>query len=130
MIEKLKKVDDSEYPYLDDEGTSHRSKSDYLQQNCLNSCGCGDPNSAMKIVRDTLQYCIDWKDKKGVYIDWLVKNVFGGIEGAAYFVLYFLDHNGYTEHGSSVHGSWLTDKGEELLGDINWCLENEKDEEE
>lgn len=41
MIEKLKKTDDKEYPYIDDEGVSHESKLVYLQTTYLGFCSCG-----------------------------------------------------------------------------------------
>lgn len=42
------------------------------------------------------------------------------------FLCYWSNHEGLSEHGTTVRCSWLTDKGRELLNDINWCLENEK----
>lgn len=123
MIEKLKKVDDSEYPYLDENGVSHRSKKSYLQTEIFRFCGCGDPDSAMLFVRDMLKLL---EERKG-WSEEIKKEL--PTDGVYYFVLYMLDDKGLTEHGSSVGGSWLTDKGKEVLADIEWCIENEKDEE-
>ena len=44
------------------------------------------------------------------------------------FLCYWSYHEGLSEHGTTARCSWLTDKGRELLNDINWCLENEKDD--
>ena len=39
------------------------------------------------------------------------------------FLCYWSNHEGLSEHGTTIRCSWLTDKGRELLNDINWCLE-------
>ena len=115
MIEKLK-LDgppDSEYRYKDADGCSYKSKSEYLQSEILGFCGCGDPNTVMLYVRD--------------YLISLSKNEYGDYSDIPYmFLAYWADHNGFTEHGTTVRCSWLTERGQELLADINWCLENEK----
>lgn len=36
-------------------------------------------------------------------------------DGVRYFVLYLLDHWDLTEHGGSVGGSWLSEKGRDVL---------------
>lgn len=114
MIDKLKKVDDSECPYLDDEGVSHRSKKEYLQISVLGFCGCGDGDAVMVYVKEFLEKL----DRQ----DW------GEYEDMPYmFLCYWADDKGFTEHGTTVRCSWLTDLGKELLNDINWCLENESD---
>lgn len=114
MIEKLKQQDDSEYKWIDEEGCSHKSKKDYLQQEILGFCGCGDPDSVTGYVGDFLQK-LDNSER-------------GNYEDMPYmFLVYWANHNGYAEHGTTARCSWLTDKGKELLSDINWCLENEKD---
>lgn len=123
MIDKLKKVDDSEFPYLDEEGVSHRSKKSYLQTQILGFCGCGDPDSAMIFVRDILRLL---KERK--WLDDEMKQKLPN-DGIYYFVLYVLDSMKLTEHGSSVGCSWLTNKGEKVLENIEWCLENESIEE-
>jgi hypothetical protein len=114
MIEQLKKQDESEYPYLDEDGCSHRTKKEYLQTCVLNFCGCGDPDAVMIYVRDFLVK--------------LNKQEWSDYEDIPYmFLVYWADQNGFAEHGTTARCSWLTDKGEELLADIEWCLENEKD---
>lgn len=44
-----------------------------------------------------------------------------------YFMWYWLDKEEYTEHGGSVPG-WLTDKGKQLLSDINAWEKMDDDE--
>lgn len=84
----------------------------------INFCGCGDRLSALEILYKTLNYCERWKDEKDVYTEWLIKNVFNENEGVAYFILYTIENLGFTGHGSSVGGSWLTDKGKMLYNDL------------
>jgi len=118
MIEKLKKVDNTDFPYTDENSVSWSSKSSYLQIEYLGFCGCGDPTSAMILIRDILNSI-----KEGGTDQTLFPS-----DGLYYFMLYWLDDKGFTEHGTSIHGCWLTDLGKEILNDINWCLENEKEE--
>lgn len=114
MIEKLKidGPDGSSFKYIDEDGCSWDSKKSYLQIKILGFCGCGNGDEVMKYVRDFLLS--------------VQENRFGSYEDIPYmFISYWADHNEYTEHGTTVRCSWLTDKGKELLDDINWCIENE-----
>lgn len=123
MIEKLQKRDGGTHPYIDDEGCSWSDKKSYLQINVLNFCGCGDPDGAMVFVGDILKLMEDhnWYSAE---LNKLLPD-----ERSRYFVLYMLDHLGLTEHGTSINCSWLTDRGKEVLTDIEWCIENEEEEE-
>lgn len=126
MIEKLKKDNSKYYPYKDEDGVSYESNTQYIQTKVLEFCGCGDPDLAMKYTRDAL--LLVSKRFKIEYSEWeLEESKLFPISGSEYFMWYFLDNKGFTEHGGSVPG-WITDKGEELLRDIAWCLENEKEE--
>jgi hypothetical protein len=116
MIDKLKKDGEGEFPYTDEKGVSYRSKKEYLQFEVLHFCGCGDPDSVMVYVKEFLQK--------------LDNQEWGDYEDIPYmFLVYWADHNGFSEHGTTARCSWLSEKGKELLADIEWCLENEKDEE-
>jgi hypothetical protein len=112
MIEKLQKVDDDEYPYIDENGGSWQSKTDYIQIEILHFCGCGDPDEVMMYVAE--------------FLIKISKEDFGDYEDMSYmFLSYWADNEGFIDHGTTVRCSWLTDKGKELLNDINWRLENE-----
>ena len=81
----------------------------------LGICGCGCPDKTYKAVHDML---IAFKNHAGAIGDNPYK----------YFMAYTLDCLEFIEHGTSIIGSWLTDKGEELLEaltdfakyDYNW----------
>lgn len=72
----------------------------------LSLCGCGTPEAAYELVRDILTLIAD--DERG----WppLVKTLLGS-PGAYHMVMSALDEAELTGHGSSIDGSWLTDKG-------------------
>lgn len=123
MIEQLIDTGEGEYRYKDKDGVSYQSKKDFLGS-YFGFCGCGDPDAAMELLRDVLRLLKghEWYSEK-------MKALLPS-EGLNYLVLYMLNNNGLTEHGTSVNCSWLTDKGEEILKDIEWCLANEGDNEE
>ncbi len=115
MIEKLEPFDDEEFRWIDETGCCHPSKSSYLQSEILHFCECGNPDEVMIYVRDFLQKLDDQK--------------WGDYDDKPYmFLCYWANSENLTEHGSTIRCSWLTNRGKELLNDINWCLENEKDD--
>lgn len=113
MIEKLKQQNDLGFPWIDEEGISHRSKFDYLFINVLGFCGCGDPKAIMIYIRDFLLLQRDGEWCEYDNLPFL-------------FLCYWADANGFLEHGTTVRCGWLTEKGEELLKDLNWCIDNEE----
>ena len=96
---------------------------DYYSYDVLRLCGCGCPNDTLDVIRKYLHIRKDWKDNKCDYdevqqryktelniddqddIQW----------GLLQFMAYILDDRGFTEHGSSIGGCWLTEKGEMYL---------------
>lgn len=62
-------------------------------------CGCGSPEAWAQFLLNVLS---DPSQTRGMD------------DGLRYFVLYTLDAMGLTEHGSSVDGWWLTEKGREV----------------
>ena len=73
----------------------------------LGICGCGNPELVYAAIYNML------KDRQARG-DFLVK-IDENIHPYALYMAYMLDHQGFTEHGSSVYGAWLTSKGVELL---------------
>jgi hypothetical protein len=85
-----------------------------LQQEILGLCDCGNPDDVMIYIRDLL---VKLKNT-----DW------GSYDDMPYmFFVYWANNKEFAEHGTSARCSWLTDKGIELLNDINLCIENEND---
>ena len=128
-IDKQKQEDGS---YLDPEGCHHDDAESYIQCYVLGFCGCGMAETNLRYVRDCLRHIANlrlvWEKEKpeseAAYKEWdeAGKKLMGNAE---YFTRYVLDQKELTEHGGSVGGAWLTDKGEELLADLDALLANE-----
>lgn len=88
----------------------------------LGFCGCGDPEGALSFLRDVLSIfelrILEGKShwEEGTAQLWQ-KLALGhpeyGLLGLSY--LYYLDSVGLLEHGTSIYGSWLSERGEEIL---------------
>lgn len=89
-------------------------------------CGCGLPEETYRTLLFMLEWCKDHQP-----LESLRERITD--EGARYWLLYDLDRLGLTQHGGSVDGSWLSEKGravmealrlEDLdkLGDHDWCI--------
>ena len=99
---------------------------DYLYEECtfdtaedllryqVGYCGCGDPESALKYLARVLDFVNRYLD---VGADDGTEAELFPVEGSIWHTYYMLDDKELTEHGSSVPG-WLTDKGRELMEDI------------
>lgn len=102
------------------------------------ACGCGAPTEVAAFILDLLSAYDDrWRhdlsimrpaDRPALDRVWkehtdAVKKLLPN-DGAQYFVLYVLTHWDVLEHGSSVGGSWLTDKGRDILH----ALERERED--
>lgn len=95
----------------------------------LNWCGCGCPGEVLTFMRDVLQAINNrsenWTDETNAKIFELVPR--DTALGTSY--LYMLDAHGLLEHGGSIGGSWLTDKGKDILKMLNsYPLEDAMDE--
>lgn len=98
----------------------------------LNWCGCGDPETAKKVIRDFLRILYDYKKEDNANIAYHrkcknfkerfgVDNVYDN--ELLLCLAYTLDAAEFTEHGSSIGGAWTTDEGDMFL----WLL-NQNDE--
>jgi hypothetical protein len=68
-------------------------------------CGCGNAEEAFDLVRDLLNLAPFYEHRQEVAA--LV-----GTGATGHIVLSALDNADLLEHGGTIHGSWLTDKGE------------------
>ena len=75
-------------------------------------CGCGDPEGVVSMIGDYLKL-----KKSQIYIDHdaIAEFVDKWDAHLMLFMMYILDEKEFTEHGSSVYGAWITEKGEQLL---------------
>ena len=128
-IDKFKKEDG----YYDEDNCFYENAENFISTGMLGFCGCGEPDEALSYVHKALQIVDDLSrlvhGKKITYEQWEENNKDEFVnDGAMYFMWYFLDNKGLTEHGGSVPG-WLTAKGKELLSDlIELALKGKNDE--
>lgn len=111
MIEKLQPSQELG-GFLDEEGTFWETRGLYMYTKVLPSCGCGDPSALGKYVFDMLSKHANqdgWSETK--YGDMPVM-----------FFLAWADREKYIEHGTTIRCSWLTEKGKELLKDLEVVL--------
>ena len=117
------KLPDGSFSYNDSQYDDVES---LILSGMLGFCGCGLPVSAMRYIRDALAHIERLRDAWDGKITLAEWDDEGGklfaAEGAECFTLYVMDKLGLTEHGSSVHGCWLTDFGKDLLEDLNELL--------
>ncbi|MEU9415138.1 hypothetical protein [Streptomyces sp. NPDC048272] len=76
----------------------------------LGMCGCGNPDEAYKLIRDLLALTPLYEGSR-----WQRAEELTGRGATNHIILSSLERAGLMEHGSSLNGAWLTDKGE-------WCL--------
>jgi hypothetical protein len=123
------KREDEHYPYIDETGCCHQDIEDLITTIYnIPSCGCGNPESLLMMLYTILSEMSNSNDDKWnkTIREYRSKDsIFDN--GLVHFVLYWLDQEQYTEHGSSVFGSWLTEKGEEFLKDLEEYNKLEKE---
>lgn len=78
----------------------------------LGLCGCGPAEAAFDLIRDLLRLA-PFYDHRAEITDLIGSGAVGHI------VLSALDSADLIEHGGTIHGSWLTDKGTWYLKVLN-----------
>lgn len=118
---------DEKYEDLLYGGCTYENLEDVLQTGVLGFCGCGDASDNLLHIMTVLSLLESRSEgERSEYMEWYAKlKAYFGTETHAQFFYYWLDERGFTEHGGSVFGSWLTPKGKDLLR----ALEKWKDEE-
>lgn len=113
----------------------------------LHFCGCGHPFSTLLFIRDVLKAhaAISWAvrgenpcglpgdrptyDEARDAFNKLLASEKGDDDTRLYYMtLYTLDAAGFTEHGGSVGGGWLTSTGEDFLTSLLALTDAEIDE--
>ena len=84
-------------------------------------CGCGSPEDVTELVMRFLELSVHW-DVEGAQETRDKREALCGGHAQLYLVAYVADALGWTEHGGSVGGEWLTDTGEAALA--RWTLHN------
>lgn len=105
MKYSLKKVDDTEYGYIDQDGCSWTSPYDWLWSGILGGCGCGSSEEFGELTFKVLEYFSTEIMKRTRYIyDTPIEEV----------IAHWLTTKDLIEHGTSIGGSWLTDEGDNV----------------
>lgn len=108
---------------------------DYIMYEKLGLCGCGSPEDTYEIIRRYLHVRKDAHDGNlpynevyDRYMSDLHINCSDELQyGILQFLMYILDSYGFTEHGCSVSGCWLTESGEMLMIVLDaWHEDNKK----
>jgi hypothetical protein len=71
----------------------------------LGLCGCGNPEEAFDLVRNLLNLTPFYEHRE--QITELI-----GTGASGHIILSALDKADLIEHGNTIHGSWLTNKGQ------------------
>ena len=83
-------------------------------------CGCGNPEDAVELVRQILNLCPLHTDRR-----WEKAKELIGSSGAFHIVLSDLTEAQLMEHGGSIGGSWLTDRGMDARDALNVLYEKD-----
>lgn len=75
-------------------------------------CGCGSPELAAARLRDILALYPLYEHR--TELEAMIPDA-----GIPELMLYTLDHFDLTEHGGTVGGAWLSDKGIDVLAALN-----------
>ena len=132
--QQLNKIADYIIQKYPDSCLAHNGKDDFrLQEDIQNFfyyerlgwCGCGDPEAVMREICKYLyivhfhngydELCKKFKEAFGV------EDIYGNPLLMA--LAYAMDAAGFTDHGSSIGGAWLTDEGKMFL----YVLRNNKE---
>lgn len=109
FFDELVWTESIDFPYKNKvTDTCYSSRESYLCSEILPSCGCGDPLSIGYYVKTMIESYVGQENWDKVNYDDL----------PTMFFLSWADRQGFTEHGTTIRCSWLTEKGEMLLRDL------------
>lgn len=118
---------------VDNEGTNCLLSEvrDHFLYEVMGLCGCGNTLSTMMDIRD---YLMIVKISHEQSFD-IARNMLEKRFGVKYvsdnsllqFMAYILDHNGLTNHGTSINGAWLEDLGKKCLTVFDMVFQEEKE---
>lgn len=81
----------------------------------LKLCGCGDPEGAYNFCRDALKF-FDRRNEPWINAQDALRDLISSKpEMAAHVFAHLLSELDLLEHGGSVGGSWLTEKGQQIV---------------
>lgn len=106
----LTRVESGEFGLLDQDECSWNTVEDWLFIGILGGCGCGSSEEFGKAAVSLLEFfATDILERKGS----IYEN-----DGFRELLAHWFDSKDLIEHGSSINGSWLTDKGKQIYAAI------------
>ena len=117
---QIPEVIDADHWAKGPDGCDYDNLLDYICTGLLKWCGCGSPESALIYLRDTLADIqhrseVEWKQNPPIYAGKLSARMAALPDGLQYIYWYWIDNMELIEHGGSVGGSWLTERGRQFL---------------
>jgi hypothetical protein len=117
---EIPEVIDAEHWAQGPDGCDYDNIKDYILTGLLGFCGCGMPEEALKWLRGCLADIehrteVEWKQSPPVYQGRIYARMEPLPRGVEYLLWYWMDKLELIEHGGSVGGSWLTERGKHLL---------------
>ena len=91
---------------------------DFYIHEQMGLCNCGNPEDTYEVIRKYLHIREEWRKESLSTYDNLVESYEVNLHinyknsinyGLLQFMMYVLDSNGFTEHGGSIGGCWLTE---------------------
>lgn len=96
------------------DGCHYDSEQEAMYFSLKASCGCGNPCGVHGFLIQCLrQFETDAWPKPGV--EGIKKVLLEHPDIAAEFIAHYLSSEDFTEHGGSVYGSWITDRGKQFI---------------
>lgn len=105
----LKKNDDSEFGYVDNDGVSWDSPLEWLWVGVLGGCGCGHSDYLSEMA---------WKILKNFANDDFAGRLHVYDKDKYEILAHWMDDKELIEHGTGIGGSWLTDYGKKVYETI------------
>ena len=116
-LERIKrfefKIDPQNGYLIGPDGCHYDNEAAAMYFDQIGLCGCGSPGEVHQFLLD----CMSATKETSDILDYeKIKDLIkANPDTVTQLVLHFLDSRDLTEHGGSVWGSWLTDRGKQVL---------------
>ena len=113
------RTDDCWSEFYDNQGCWHECMKDAIWCGIFGFCSCGNPDYEIERVEHVLEMLKNRTDE--------VQSELCDESNGYQIYLYLLDEKGFTEHGTSIYGSWLTEKGDALYAALQYVTGDTKE---
>lgn len=112
MKDALKRlgISENDYGYVDSQGFYYNFLENAIWGGVFDFCCCGDVSKGLKAIKECLE-AVESKEAKDES------------DFRFYVLFYVLDKLELTEHGFSIYGSWLSEKGKDVLTVLRYLEE-------